>query len=197
MTSPMQLCRTTLLSRVTGLSRRLIVLGVVPLIAGLLFVSTGGAFFDDEPAKTGPSREELEAALEKKLTGAVLNGTFTIDGRPIPPVSEKYTISKATKLAGDDWLIESRMQYGKIDATVPIVMPIQWAGTTPVMVLDKVEIPGMGTFSSRVLFDGDRYAGTWQHDAVGGHMFGKVIWGDAAKPADAVKPATAKPATDK
>jgi hypothetical protein len=27
----------------------------------------------------------------------------------------------------------------------------------------------------RVVIDGPLYAGTWQHDAVGGHMFGKIV----------------------
>jgi hypothetical protein len=38
----------------------------------------------------------------------------------------------------------------------------------------------MGTFTARVLFYEDRYAGTWQHGKVGGHMFGKI---EKAKPA--------------
>ena len=29
-------------------------------------------------------------------------------------------------------------------------------------------------FSARILFYGDRYAGTWQHDQVSGHMFGRI-----------------------
>jgi hypothetical protein len=44
-----------------------------------------------------------------------------------------------------------------------------------VITLDSVTIPGLGTFSSRVVIDGPLYAGTWQHDAVGGHMFGKIV----------------------
>ncbi len=32
----------------------------------------------------------------------------------------------------------------------------------------------MGTFTSRVMVYGDRYAGTWQHDKVGGHMWGHI-----------------------
>jgi hypothetical protein len=52
---------------------------------------------------------------------------------------------------------------------------VKWAGKTPVITLDNVTIPGLGTFSSRVVIDGPLYAGTWQHDAVGGHMFGKIV----------------------
>jgi hypothetical protein len=35
-------------------------------------------------------------------------------------------------------------------------------------------IPTLGTFTARVFFYGNRYAGTWQHDKVGGHMFGRI-----------------------
>ena len=33
---------------------------------------------------------------------------------------------------------------------------------------------GIGTFTVRVFFYGDRYAGTWQHGSVGGHMSGRI-----------------------
>ena len=31
-----------------------------------------------------------------------------------------------------------------------------------------------GNFTSRVMFFEDRYAGTWQHNQIGGHMFGMI-----------------------
>ncbi len=70
--------------------------------------------------------------------------------------------------------IQTRIKYGDHDVTVPIVITILWAGQTPVMTLDKVVVPGLGTFSARVVFHEDKYAGTWSHDDVGGHLFGKV-----------------------
>jgi hypothetical protein len=36
------------------------------------------------------------------------------------------------------------------------------------------EIPTLGTFTCRVLFYGDRYAGPWQHGKVGGLMYGRI-----------------------
>ena len=57
---------------------------------------------------------------------------------------------------------------------VPIAIKVLWAGDTPVMTLDDFTIPGIGTFSARVLFHGDRYVGTWQHGDVGGAMWGRV-----------------------
>ena len=35
-------------------------------------------------------------------------------------------------------------------------------------------LPGLSTFTVRVFFYGDRYAGRWQHGAVGGHLSGRI-----------------------
>jgi hypothetical protein len=53
-------------------------------------------------------------------------------------------------------------------------LDVKWAGTTAVITLDDLTIPGLGTFSSRVVIDDGKYAGTWRHDKVGGHLFGVV-----------------------
>jgi hypothetical protein len=42
------------------------------------------------------------------------------------------------------------------------------------IMLTDLEIPGVGTYTARVFFYEDRYAGTWQGGRVGGHMFGRV-----------------------
>lgn len=124
--------------------------------------------------------EEVDPALlekfKKLMTGAKLTGMFTIDGRPLDKLNaETYEIEKAEKLPdGDEWAITARIKYGDKDALFPVPVQVKWAGSTPVITLDKITIPGLGTFSARVLFHGDRYAGTWQHDEVGGHMFGKI-----------------------
>ena len=48
------------------------------------------------------------------------------------------------------------------------------AGDTPIITLTNLEIPGLGTFTSRVIIYEGRYAGTWQHGDVGGHLFGRI-----------------------
>ena len=40
--------------------------------------------------------------------------------------------------------------------------------------LDDVMVPGFGTFTCRVMIDGDQYAGTWSGGDHGGHMFGRI-----------------------
>lgn len=135
---------------------------------------------------TDTEKKQLFAKFEKLLTGAKLVGMFTVDSRPLDKLSaEEYEIQKVEKQAeGDWWTITARIKYGDKDLAVPVPLEVKWAGTTPVLTLDKITLPGFGTFSSRVVLSGDRYAGTWQHDDKGGHLFGKIILaGD--KPADA------------
>ena len=44
----------------------------------------------------------------------------------------------------------------------------------PVISLDNLTIPGLGTFSAHVVIDGKNYAGTWKHGKAGGHMCGLI-----------------------
>jgi hypothetical protein len=53
-------------------------------------------------------------------------------------------------------------------------VPIRWAGDTPVIVVDTVELPGFGAVSARVMFFEDNYAGYWKHGEHGGHLFGTI-----------------------
>lgn len=123
-----------------------------------------------------PANQALLEKFQRLLTGAKLNGMFTVDGQPLDkPSAEQYEIEKVEKQAdGDWWLITARIKYNGKDFQIPVPVEVKWAGTTPVITLDKVTLPGYGTFSARVVFHGERYAGTWQHDDHGGHLFGKV-----------------------
>ena len=124
---------------------------------------------DDEAARF--------AAFTKAMTNVKLVGRFTIAGDDDKdPIRDEYTISSVVKVGEADlWIVSARIRYGSVDLTVPVPVEVKWAGKTPVITLDSVTIPGLGTFSSRVVIDGPLYAGTWQHDAVGGHMFGKIV----------------------
>jgi hypothetical protein len=142
-----------------------------------LFVVWSIVVLAQEPAKKDvPSREELIKKLEADLTNVKLTGRFTVAGREDrEPRAEEYTITSAIKLPeGDMWLINSRIKYGDKDTTLPIPLEIKWAGDTPVITLTDLAIPGLGTFTSRVVLYDNRYAGTWQHGKVGGHLFGRI-----------------------
>jgi len=147
-------------------------------------------------AAAAPNREELIKKLEKTLTGATFDGQFTIEGKKeqvVPGGDEKYTITSAKKLPeGDLWLLKARIKYGKTDTVVPLPIEIQWAGDTPVITMTRFTIPEMGTFSARVLIYEGRYAGTWQHDSVGGHLFGAIREATDMEKTEAEKPAEKK-----
>ena len=55
-----------------------------------------------------------------------------------------------------------------------VTVTMRWIGDTPMITITDLTIPSLGTFTSRVIFHGNRYAGTWQHDSVGGNMFGRI-----------------------
>lgn len=131
------------------------------------------------PAADAPLDDQTErfAKFQATLSGATLDGQYTIvrDDDDTSQHPEKYTIQSVRKLPeGDFWLFQARIQYGGKDVTVPLPLEVKWAGNTPVITLNRLNIPGLGTFSSRVVIDGDKYAGTWSHDQVGGHLFGTI-----------------------
>jgi hypothetical protein len=134
-------------------------------------------------------RAALEKAFARMLSRATLEGSFTSTGAGRDPTKlsrEKYTLGQVQKLAGNLWLIPARIQYGEHDVTLPVTVPIRWAGDTPVLVVDNVPLPGFGTVSARVMFFADHYAGYWKHGERGGHLFGIIRRGENADGADAV-----------
>jgi hypothetical protein len=138
--------------------------------------------------KFGSGRHAIRGIPQCPFAFHSLSYTFTVTGKEgQPPRAEEYTISSAMKLPdGDLWLLKSRVKYGDKDVTLPIPLDIKWAGDTPVITMTNMEIPGLGTFSTRVVLYEGRYAGTWQHGKVGGHLFGRIEKADAPK-ADAAK----------
>ncbi len=122
-------------------------------------------------------REQRDAAFSRSMENCVLVGSFTIDGKDSqkPPEAERYEIESVVKANDNLWIFNTRVKYGKLDTKLPISVPMEWAGDTPMVSLTNASLPGLGEgFSARVLFYEDRYAGTWQHGPVGGHMFGKI-----------------------
>ncbi|MBI1375037.1 MAG: hypothetical protein GC159_20150 [Phycisphaera sp.] len=118
------------------------------------------------------------------LTGAELVGSFSVVGGEQSDKlhKESYTIVDVTKLQDNLFLFRARIRYGDRDVTMPMPLPVIWSGDTPVITLTNAPIPGLGTFSARVLFADGMYAGTWRHGEHAGHLFGEI---KRAKPADA------------
>lgn len=118
-----------------------------------------------------------ETALSQMLSGATLEGSFTdtAQTKNVAKIDrEKYTLGEVKKLAGDVWQFPARIEYGGKDVTLPILLPVKWAGDTPVVVVDTVDLPGFGAVSARVLFFEGHYAGYWKHGEHSGNLFGLI-----------------------
>src|ERR1700674_5624664 len=72
------------------------------------------------------------------------------------------------------WRFNAGMHCCGVNGAIPVVVPMRWTGDTPMIMMTDTSLPGLGTFTVRVFFYGDRYAGTWQHGAVGGQMSGRI-----------------------
>ena len=121
------------------------------------------------------AKEELFKRFEQSMKNVRFTGHFTMTGRANAPSKETYEIQKVEKLGdGDLWIFTARVKYGGKDVTLPMPLPVKWLGDIPVITMDKVTIPGLGTFSAHVVIDGDKYAGTWAHGEAGGHLYGVI-----------------------
>lgn len=127
-------------------------------------------------AKPKLTQEELEARFKATLTKATMIGRWCSlkDGQLGPEKEDKYTILGVSKLGGDAWIINARIQYGKKDITAPIPVRVKWAGDTAVIIVDDVGVPGSGTYSARVMIYDHTYAGTWSGGEHGGLMSGLI-----------------------
>ena len=147
-------------------------------LVAMLACSTGAA--------TPEEQEALEKAFEDSMRGAVLVGNFTVfgnDGASEEPEgegprvnlrAERYEIEKAVKQVGDIWTFHARIKFGDTDVTVPVPVKLSWAGDTPMVSVTDLGIPGVGTYTARVAFYRDAYAGMWWGKTHGGNMFGRI-----------------------
>ena len=119
------------------------------------------------------SLTDLERRFTEQMNGAALVGQFTIAGREDrTPRADRYDIASVEKVGDNRWRFNARI--GETGVSLPMVVPMRWIGDTPIIEMTDYSIPTVGTFSVRVFFYGDRYAGTWQHGPVGGHMYGMI-----------------------
>ena len=126
-------------------------------------------------AELSSEQESLYKTLEETLSGAALVGHFTVSGRDTSELSaERYELTSVKHIGEGNWLFVARIKYGEHDVTLPITLPIKWAGNTPVISVDKISFPGLGTYSARVMIHEGHYAGFWSGAKHGGHLFGVV-----------------------
>src|SRR5215211_4852616 len=86
-----------------------------------------------KPATTrAATQEDLEKQFAENLSGSTLVGKFTEERAARPDAGQakedRYTLTKVQKLYGDNWLFVARIQFGDKDLSVPIMLPVKWAG---------------------------------------------------------------------
>ena len=119
------------------------------------------------------SLTDLERRFTERMRDVTLAGSFTVDGgEDGVPREDRYRIESVEKVGPDLWRF--RAAIGDGDGVIPIVVPLRWVGDTPMLMMTDASLPGMGTFTVRLFFYGDRYAGTWQHGEAGGLMSGRI-----------------------
>jgi hypothetical protein len=130
----------------------------------------------DRPAAAKPNQAELEKKFKEQLTDCVFDGHWCMvqDGKLSEEKSDRYNITSATKSGQDVWIIYAKMEFRGKEMSVPVPVQVKWAGDTPVITLDKVSIPGMGTYTARVLVYEKTYAGTWSAGDHGGMLHGLI-----------------------
>lgn len=158
------------------MTRSLFCLALI-VVASSCFAADPAASKPDT-AKPDAEQAAREEAFGKLMSGATLEGQFTARDRADGKLAnDKYTLGKVSKVADskDTWNFETRIEYGGKDFTVPIAVRVVWSGDTPVITLDKLAIPGAGTFTARVMIFNNQYAGMWDGSGNhGGLMFGKI-----------------------
>ena len=154
-----------------------IALGIAALVvafgAGWLVAITGTG-----QAIPLESLSELERGFAERMQNVVLTGHYTLKGRERrDDKPERYEITRVAKVGEHRWRFDVHMTYGSVDVTLPVVVPIQWAGDTPIVTITDMAIPGLdGTFTARVFFYEDRYGGSWEHNMERG-VFGGLMYG--------------------
>lgn len=133
-----------------------------------------------------------EAAFAALLTGSRLEGYTTLtdgDGNLVSAELEadSYSLTRVAKQDDGKWKFTALINYGGRPIPVSVSLPVEWAGSSPVINVEDMSVPFMGTYSARVLFDGDRYVGVWRGDGYGGHILGKVVRDEPVEPVPVVE----------
>ena len=123
-----------------------------------LFLLVLGGCSKNQDAGTEAQRDRK---FQKMMNAVTLVGHSTRLDQSGMFGEERYAIDKVSKLTGDTRLFQTRLKYGSREIPVPIPLTIRWAGDTPVIILTDLSIPGVGTYTARVLLYRDEYAGTW------------------------------------
>jgi hypothetical protein len=125
-------------------------------------------------AAQAQSLTQLEKEFQDSMTAVTLEGQSTRDGRDgVSP--DKYSIEKVVKQSGDTWMFYAKVEMKGQTMTIPFPIQVKWAGDTPVITMTDQALPGMGSYTARVLVYRGQYAGTWSGRNGGGKVFGRIV----------------------
>lgn len=156
------------------------VIGFVAALIVLILVFGGGwvtgRFGIGDAAVDPATLTDSERQFVERMHGVSLIGNFTVEGRSTSrtPREDRYDIESVEKVGDDLWRFNAGMQCCGVNGTIPMVIPMRFVGDTAMIMMTDTSLPGIGTFTVRLFFYGDRYAGSWQHGKVGGSMSGRI-----------------------
>jgi hypothetical protein len=132
---------------------------------------------DQKQTQSVSQLTELERNFKDTLTNSKFAGYWRLrrDGQLTEAKKETYTIKNITKVTANSWIIEATIQYGTKNVTVPVPVQVEWADDTPVISVTRLGIPGLGTYSARVLVYDNCYSGVWSGPDYGGLLSGVII----------------------
>lgn len=150
------------------------------LAAGVALVTATTATAQQTMTAVNTSQPDREKEFARQLKNVDLIGSFRMtrdlkNKQPLgDPIPEKYGITEAVKDDGDWWIVTARIQYMNNDVQLPVRVRVIWADDTPIITVDDVMIPGIGTYSARVMIYRGYYSGAWFGPNYGGIMSGEI-----------------------
>lgn len=134
-----------------------------------------GRFGIGDAAVDPATLTDAERQFAERMRGVSLVGSFTVEGRgDRAPREDRYDIESVEKVGDDLWRFNAGMKCCGVNGVIPIVVPMRFVGDTAMIMMTDSSLPALGTFTVRLIFYEDRYAGTWQHEKVGGLMSGRI-----------------------
>jgi hypothetical protein len=158
---------------------------VIPFLVVGWILTQASIFADDAKEKAAtaatakplPPQDELESKFKTMLTKATLSGRWAPikEGTLGDEKTDKYEIVSVGKVSGDSWVVNAKMKYGGREFVAPFPVKVRWAGDAAVLSVDNLQMPGgQNSYSARVMFYENTYAGTWSGGGHGGMLSGLI-----------------------
>jgi hypothetical protein len=141
-----------------------------------LFLTLANVALADTPA---PAKlTEQESKFQTAMANVVFEGRWFPheNGALGESKDDSYSILGIEKQPDGRWKVRAKMKYGSKEFEVPVPVKVEWAGDTPVLVVENLLMPGgQVKYSARVLVHDGAYAGTWSGGGQAGLLAGLVV----------------------